>query len=375
MALPSQAVARPNTANVGAVIPFSRASRWHVEQGSGVAGVVVATASPAPIVLTVPSYGYLAGIILSVVAAGGGGTAAVYHEDAPWSMISRITLSDVGGAPILSLTGYEAYLAAKFGWYRLFPFDMSTDPSIYTAVATSGLFAFHLPIWLIFGRDMLGCLPNQDASASYRITIQLASSLTAAGGPYTTQATTAITVSVNVHGVYRSQPPAGDQFGNRNQTAPQALGTVQFWSAQTFPSLTGAQTIQLTRVGNLIRNHILIFRDTSDGLRATAETSDLPTSIEYDWDSGVRFMSTLDVQRLREYMAFGVIQPSGVVTYSNVSDPDFIRGAEYGDEWMPTSGSSKLTLRFTPAGTCNLTVLTNDIVPVSQAVYSVQPGN
>lgn len=377
MPLAPQQASRPasaNTQNVGMVVPFARASRWHIEQGDSRAGLVI-SGTPAPVVLTIPSYGYLAGVFLTVAATGGVGIAATYYEDAPWSAIQQIQLSDVNGVPIVQLDGYSAFLAAKFGGYKLFGPDPAAYLGGYQPGTADGNFRFTLPIWLSFGRDGLGCLPNMDASASYRLTVQLATAAAGATGPLYTAANPGLpTVALTVHGIYRSQPPAADSFGNRNATVPPAIGTVGYWSRQTWAGLTGAQTIQLSRVGNLIRNQFLIFRDTADGTRATAETSDLPPSIEYDWDSGVRYVSTLDIQRLREFMARGTIHPAGVVFYGNTDDPDGIAGAEYGDSWMPTSGASKLTLRFTPAASCGLTVITNDVVPSSQQVYSAANG-
>jgi hypothetical protein len=52
------------------------------------------------------------------------------------------------------------------------------------------------------------------------------------------------------------------------------------------------------------------------------------------------------------------------------TDPDTLAVRELGDEWMATVGATKLTLRFTPGGSCALTVLTNDIVATSEEVYA-----
>jgi hypothetical protein len=217
-----------------------------------------------------------------------------------------------------------------------------------------------------------------DASAKYRVQITLASGVASAAGPlYTTQPTTTPTLNIQLEAQMRAQPPATDMFGNVNSTVPPAVGTVQYWSVQNFPSLSGASTPQFSRVGNLIRNHILVFRDTANGTRATAESTDMPPTIRFLWDAASRFMANLATLRLWARLAYSPVAnydpPNGVVIFPNTMDPDWLILSEYGDNWMATVGATRLQLEFTPAGTVNLAVLTNDIVPASSAVYSA-PG-
>lgn len=354
-----------------AVVPFARASKWHIEQGDSKTAIAINVASPGVFNFPVPSYGFLSALFLTVTAAGGTGTAAIAYEDAPWSIIQNLVLTDVNGVPIWQVSGYHAYLASKFGGYRLFGPDGSSMTSVYQGVQTNGNFKFMLPIYLEFGNDGLGCLPNMDASARYNLQVTLASGNASASGPvYTTAPTGYPTLSMQLEGLFRSQPPAIDMYGQHNSITPPSVGTVQYWTAQTFSALSGAQTLQLTRVGNLIRNHILVFRDNSNGTRATAESADLPVTVEFDWDSGVRYVDNLSTQRLVSYLSHGIDVPNGVLVYENTLDPDKLSFSEFGDEWMATVGATKLTLRFTPTAAVGLTVLTNDLVPASSQVYS-----
>lgn len=379
--MPMPASPAPSDAPVGqqkkgsesniAVVPFARSSKWHIEQGDSRSGIVINAAAPGTFNFPIPSYGFLSAVLLTVVASGGTGTAAVAYEDAPWSVIQSLTLTDVNGVPIYQLSGYHAYLASKFGGYRLFGLDNTSLASVYQGVQTNGNFRFTLPLYLEFGNDGLGCLPNMDASARYNLQIVLASGVAAATGPlYTTAPTGYPTLSLQVEGLYRSQPPAIDMFGNHNSITPPAVGTVQYWTAQTFSALTGAQTLQLTRVGNLIRHHILVFRDSANGTRATAESTDMPGTIEMDWDSGVRYIENVSTQRLLTFLSGGYDGPNGTLLFQNTLDPDKLSVSEYGDEWLATVGATKLTLRFTPAASVGLTVLTNDVVPASAQIYS-----
>lgn len=191
--MPTMIAPTPSDAPVGqqkkgaadqvASIPFARSSKWHVEQGNVVSGIVINTATPGTFNFALPSYGYLSAVVISVLATGGTGTAAAYYEDAPWSLIQSLLLTDVNGVPIYGpLSGYSSFLASKYGGYRLFGPDGSTttfgnvtagtgagatalgnNPVNFTG--TSGNFGFVLPLYLEFGRDGLGELCAEDKAA------------------------------------------------------------------------------------------------------------------------------------------------------------------------------------------------------------------
>jgi hypothetical protein len=379
-------------ANV-AVIPFARASKWHIEQSN----VQTVTGSGSSQVFNFPvaSYGYLSAVLVTVVSSGGNLTAATGFEDAPWSVLQNVLLQDVNGVPIWQLSGYHSYLAAKYGGYRLFPPDgiaagtaggnlNENNSFAFTNVVTSGAagvagqFKFILPIFLEFGLDGLGCLPNMDASARYNLQLTVAgyTSVNATTGPlYTaiTGTTPPTTLTITIEILARSQPPAQDMFGNMNSVSPPAVGTVQYWTTQTASGMAnGANTIQLTRVGNLIRHHILVFRNTN-GTRTTAESGgDVPSLFEFDWDVGQRYVAnTATLRYIMAYAVFGFDVPNGVLALPDTTDPDKIAISEYGDEWLGTVGATKFTLRFTTTtGSGSLTILTNDIVPASGQVYA-----
>lgn len=383
-------------------VPFARASKWHIEQSNTTTITVTATSAPQVLNFPLASYGYLSAVLITVQAGAAWASGAVAFEDAPWSLFSQVLLQDVNGVPILQLSGFNAMLQAKYGGYRLWPADSvikgaASDGNAnlgllagggppasvatgvgglyYQPMTGTGAYKFVLPIWLEFGMDGLGCLPNMDASARYNLQLTVAAApvvASATAGPVYSAGVTAGTQTINitVEILARSQPPAQDMFGNVNSVSPPAVGTVQYWTAQTAASLSGAQTIQLTRVGNLIRTHIFVFRDSA-GTRATAESTDMPSLFEFDWDVGQRFVALLSTLRyVFGFAVFGQDMPNGVVLLPNTTDPDKIVISEYGDEWMGTVGATKLTLRYTPtAGTHSLTILTNDIVPASGSVY------
>ncbi|HET7640576.1 MAG TPA: hypothetical protein VFK47_17835, partial [Ktedonobacteraceae bacterium] len=240
---------------------------------------------------------------------------------------------------------------------------------------------FILPIYLEFGKDGLGALPNMDASARYNLQITVAggSNTAQATGPYMASGTppgTLPTMTITVEGLFRSKPPATDMFNNQNSVAPPAVGTTQYWTKQTVSSLiNGNNTIQLSRVGNIIRNHLLVFRNSTSSAnpRGTAETNDLPSLFEFDWDSGQRYVSNVGLLRyINGYGVYGMDVPAGVIALPDTLDPNHLALTENGADWLPTVGATKFTLRFSPGASVsggNLTVLTNDIVPASGVLY------
>jgi hypothetical protein len=376
-------------------IIFARASKWHSEVSNT---VTVGTLTNASQILNLPiaSYGYLSAVIISVSATGGSTSGAVFFEDGPWSVLQQVQLSDVNGVPIFQMSGFHAFLAAKYGGYRLFPADGVVNP--YSAAANRTQFAssifscpapgvsnqtsnffFILPIFLEFGQDGLGCLPNMDASARYNLQLTIApgASVNSTTGPlYTTGPSTFPSVAITVEVLCRSQPPAQDMFGNINSVAPPSVGTVQYWTTQTASGLAlGQNTIQFTRVGNLIRNQILVWRN-SNGTRTSAESTgpgaaDVPQLFELDWDAGQRYVNNVTTLRwFNGYGVYGIDTYPGVLQMPNTLDPEKLAGSEYGDEWLGTVGATKLTARFTNAvGGGSLSILTNDIVPASAQVY------
>jgi hypothetical protein len=376
-------------------INFARASKWHTEISNTIT-VGTLTTSSQILNLPIASYGYLSGLLVSVSATGGSGAGAVFFEDGPWSVIQQVQLSDVNGVPIFQMSGFHAMLAAKYGGYRLFPMDGVLNPysaaasrtqfgsSVFSCAAPgvanqSSNFFFILPIWLEFGVDGLGCLPNMDASARYNLQLTIApgASVNGTTGPlYTTAPGVFPSVAITVEVVCRSQPPAQDMFGNVNSVAPPSVGTVQYWTTQTASGLAlGQNTIQLTRVGNLIRNQIFVWRN-SNGTRTTAEStgpgaSDVPAIFEYDWDSGQRYVMNLTSLRyMNGYAVYGMDTYPGVLQLPNTLDPDKIAVSEFGDEWLGSVGATKFTIRYTTVtGGGSLSILTNDIVPASAQVY------
>lgn len=348
------------------IVPFARAAKKHIELGS-----TFTTASPwgGQIPIDVPSYGFMSGVCITISATGGSGTATVAaKEDAPWSVLKNVLVADTNGAPIFNLDGYSAYLAMIYGAIFLFKVDGSTYA--FSAVATganaSGNFKIKLYIWQEFSRDGLGCMANADASAKYKVTL----SLGAPSDVYSTAPTNPPTLNTSLELLARSKPPQTDAFGKQQQVLPPSPGTIQYWTAQTFTVNAGSNTHQFSRVGNLIRNHILVWRATSDGTRATGETNVVPTSLEFQWDAGDILNTNVDTLRANAYAVTGFTNPNGVLPFLYTADTDSYAGAEFGDDYIQTVATTKLQLKYTAANAGTLTVITNDVVPGDGNIFA-----
>lgn len=369
---PNGPTPNPSQSAAPVLVPFIRASVDHVEQGAtqNVAGA--SWAAGLNQVFNVPSYGFLAEEWLTMTGSGGSGTATVAAQpDAPWSLFGLVLMKDANGTPIIQLDGYAAYLARLLGGYKPFRPDQSTFgfSAIVTGANASGNFKFKLELENLFGPEGWGCLPNMDGSAIYTVNLTY-------NGPssfYSTAPTNLPSIAGLIEGVFRSRPGSTNSYGQPVAIDPPAKGTVAYWTSQTFSVVNGQNTLQLNRVGNTIRNHILVFRDAG-GSRANADSTGVtPTSFQFKKDAGILLQMNTDSQRQRNYEAYGFDVPAGVIALPYTLDPDGIAGHEFGDSYLPTATSTNLQLIFnsSAAGTCQ--VITNDVV-ISGSLYPAAAG-
>lgn len=361
-------------------VPFIRASAEHRESaGVDVSRLLVTSGSQDLGVFDVPAYGYVRSIFLVVTATGGAGTPT-FNADYPFSVLQNIALTEPNGAVIAQFnSGYDLYLANKWGGYRS---PHGADPKLspsYVSGATVGDFTFALRIPIEINlRDALGALPNQNAAATFKLRLGLASGAVNAGLWGATAPTTQPSVRVQAYLEAWDQPET-NQAGQTNQVTPPAMNTTQFWSAQTFNVGSGQQTIRLTRVGNYIRNLIFINRGNADSLRATGDTNwPDPVTLYFDTRPQDAISKTMWKHTMYERSGFGARAQGGALTAALAADAaggldagvyvyDFTHefdgalGRENRDLWQPTLGSTRLELQGSFAAASTLTVLTNDV--------------
>jgi len=349
--------------------PFTRAATEHIEPFDDRSQIIQAAASTAFGPIDIPAFGYLRHILLLVqtsVAGVGGGNTVAANEDAPWKALRDITVTDVNGVPIIGpVTGYELYLIDKWGGYN-FDTDPANGPA-YSAVAVgagaTGNLAFMLRIPVeIAERDGLGALPNMNSSSTYKLWYTVAPGSEIYSTP---PATTYPTLRVRAFLEAWAQPPQADLRGMPNMTTPPAMGTSQFWSKTVVNVSAGDQRIRLTRVGNLIRNLLFVFRNATPARNST----NFPDPIRLEWDGKILFnMSSLVWQnKMRENT--GLAPDTGLFAMMMTTDMDYKIGNEMRDQYIATTQATRLELvgSFGVAGT--LTVLTNDVAPAGD-VYT-----
>lgn len=357
-----------------AVVPFIRASAEHVEP-SGIDVTRTMTANGQNLgVFDVPAYGYVRSLYILVEATGSddastGGSDAALAEDGPFNVLQDVALTEPNGAVIAQFnSGYEVYLANKWGGYR-----KNSDPKLapnYTANSGDDgdfSFGFRIPIELS-GRDGLGSLPNQNAAATFKLRLNMAGSGTVySSAPGDTLPDVRVRVFLEAW-----DQPESSMAGAANQTTPPAMNTTQFWSSQVYNVSSGEQTIRLTRVGNYIRNLVFILRDD--------ESTPVRSGGETEWPDPVRlYLDTRPVLSLAdsywdhvmyERSGFGDVSlakddagglDSGVRVLDMTHEFDGTLGYENRDLWLPTIGSTRLEVQGNFGGSGTLTVLTNDV--------------
>lgn len=368
---------RNSQPNVVPVVPFIRASAEHREPcGIDVSRQLVTSGAQDLGVFDIPAYGYVRNIVLVVTGTGGTGSPT-FAEDAPFSAIQNIALTEPNGAVIAQFnSGYDLFLANKWGGYaNVVGADPRMAPSTSTDATGNFSFVLRIPVELS-QRDGLGALPNQNAAATFKLRISLASGA-ASGALYGTAPTAQPTVRVVAYLEAWDQPEVS-AAGMTNQVTPPAMNTTQFWSTQIFNVGAGMQTVRLTRVGNYIRTLIFQLRRAAS-TRANGQ-ADFPDPVTLYLDA--RPLDTVSKTLWQEQMyrrsGYGGRAQGGALTAALAADLagsqdngvfvyDFTHefngtiGQENRDLWLPTLGSTRLELQGSFAQAGVLTVLTNDV--------------
>ena len=315
--------------------------------------------------VAVPARGYLRSLFILVESSAGGGAAAVAKEDAPFSVIDQISLTDTNGANVIvPIKGFDLAMINKFGGYEFMSDPRALPP--FSAVAATGAFAFGLRVPVeVNRRHALAALANQNGQQQFQLNLTLA----AKGDVYSTDPTTIPTVRVRIWMEAWTQPPAHDAAGRPTATRPEHDGTYQFWKKAIVNVVAGEQTVKLPHVGNLIRNLILIYRTTTPA----RSTTNFPSRSTLEYDTHV--LHNRDRLYWQQIMAerYGLATASletGVFVYDYTHDFDGHPGGEMGDQYLPTTEASRVEFKGTFGADGTLTILTNEIAPAVPGVPS-----
>lgn len=350
------------------LVPFVRASDENLQPANLDRTSAVLSANTQDFGITdIPAYGFARWLYVYVEATGGaaGLNNAVAKEDGPFSILRNIALMEPNGAPIVQFnSGYELYLANKYGGYVN---PIAADPKknpLYSAIATTGNFTFMLRIPIeVSARDGIGALANQDSAGQFKLRL----SVGATTDIYSTAPDTKPTVRVRAWLSSWDQPEM-QSAGLTNQMEPPAHGSTSFWTVQSGITVNaGENTIELKRKGNYLRQIIFVLRRAGTS-RANGQS---------DWPSETRFVRDAFPARYYADPVWKTIMyertgysatietagglDNGVRFHDYMHEFDGGLGRENRDLWQPTLGSSRIEIvgNFANAGT--LDVIYNDV--------------
>lgn len=339
---------------------FVNASAEHIEpfydSGQQSAGTELSN-------IEVPANGYLSGILVRVDVTSSGNSATVaLDENAPFNILSSARLADVNGANLFGpVDGWDWAQIVKYGGYA-YESDPTAGPNYAQSAtgtgATAGTcsFMYRLPVQ-INPRDAYGSLPNMNAASTFKMFL----SIGALANVFSTAPNGTVTVRVRASLETWLVPQAVDPSGIPNMTSPPGLGSYQRWVKNTFPIVSGANTLRLPNVSNLIRNLIFVLKDGS----GDRNDANFPDTLELRIDGYARDQIRKDEITQRMWERYGYTsRDTGVYVYDFTHELDGKPGFETRELWLPTNSATRLELVGTFGAAGSLDVLTNDVIPV-----------
>lgn len=347
-------------------------------------------------VLNLPPAGFLQDIyvLIDYTVSANAIATVVVKEDYPWNIIDTITFEDVNNAPIVGpFTGWDLMIANKYGGYT-FSDDPRQSP-VYradtltgtNATASSASFVVRIPIELV-KRDALGALPNKSGTAMFKVRVRIAAS----GTIYTTAPTTLGTIRTRIQQSDWWEPDATDLKGRPLSQNPPAVQTTQYWSKVDYTINSGSVRQKLDRVGYLVRNHVVVVRD-STGSRSQGEADFFdPFILRVEGNTLITRLKALWRHRMADNGYMGAT-PSGSVSATPVSVGDNYTGANIGVAskdngvyvepycadfahkpgwetrrgYLELSSAARVEIQGTlgGSGVHTVTVITNDVAPAN----------
>lgn len=367
------ATAQAPTQQAAAALPFAIASRKMSRFSFTVGTVTAQAAAPTPISpVLIPAVGYLSHLNLEVTVTGTGGTTPAFTADAPFNILQAIEFKTAAGNDIIApLTGYQLYLANKYGCqFAEAPFSDARVGRQYSATAPSAHFFLQVPLELD-NRNGLGAVPALASNRSYQLALTLAAiSTVLSGAP-------GVTVTITGTAYYWSEPPAQTQSGVTQQTSPDGVGTLSQWQIE-MPAVTpGDKYIKSNNVGNVLRTLIFTLRNSSG---ARIDTNGWPGVSEIYLDNEPMFYLTQNEWEdlMCKWFALDAASKDvakGLDTGVYVIPFHVLAGSRAGDsnnrrtQLLPTLDASQLQIRGTSFGSAvsTLEIITQSVIPTSSA--------
>lgn len=347
-------------AGVMAMLPFTSSAHEHTEPAFTVTatpGVTEQQLNP----LNVPANGWLRNVMLQIDASGGTIGTGVANADYPFSLFSNVLLQEVNGGNIVGpgINGYDAFLINLLGGYafRSDPRDMPA----FVGTAPNPVLTLRVPAE-VSQHDGLAALSNQNASALFQLLLSVA----ALAQQYTTVGTVAPGPHV-IKGWLEAWtlPTATDRQGRPQMQGPPLVGTGQYWSKRSKAVLVGANTVEFTRLGNLVRLWALIARDATNVRVDTV----FPDPMFFNWD-GFALQSQVSQRYMKQYLFEKVLTAGAAIAgvfalpFNHGGSGEGRMGNEDPNLWLGTTQASRLEISGNSAVAGQIQVLTNEVAPI-----------
>jgi hypothetical protein len=300
---------------------------------------------------------------------------AIVGGDAPWDLITFVTLTDATGQPVFqTLTGYQWYLINKYlpsgtvktntprAWSNP---HMGPEYAYGVAGGTDGTAIFRLD--LDFEQDVntgYGCVPNLDSNASLQLRIGIAASAVAFAGGVPTAANMSVVVDQ-----YYWAPVAGMLGGQPVNTQPVGFGDFVETRAETGIATAAAiNLLTVTNRGGLIRGMVMVSR--AAGARvAFGAASNVDLIVDnIPQDEGITLEAHQDMVR-RAYGYVGGDIGAGAAAYAPIPiTSGLVTGLDDGvmvwpffalaggrETWLNTRVGSQVQVRVTPGAAATQT--------------------
>lgn len=332
----------------------------------------VTSGSFAPIQL--PASGHVRKIRLDFTLTGTFASAgAAVAGDAPFNLISGITLTDATGQPVQQpISGYEQYLVNKYfpsggiAQNTASPFRNPHLSSDYRYSVTATAIDVHFVLWIDVEQDWntgYGCIPNLDSNASLQLKVDYQPYTVVANG--TTPSNVNLTMRVSQ---YYWAPVGKEVNGQALNDTPVGFGDYLEIRRETQTvSAVAENLVTLTNRGGLIKGVILVSRNA--GARTAWTTnSNVGTLLDNNpIDEGITYPEFQDGVR-HEYGFFGTDLTTNYAPVAAGTLPGLDQGvlvnnfaAKSGgrDSWLSTRTGSLLQMKVTPGvGATTLEIIT-----------------
>lgn len=324
------------------------------------------TTNPIPYSVAIPAYGFLRGLWLKVVVTGGvgSGTAAVYKQDAPFTWIQSISVTDTNSQAIISQhTGHDLYVIHKYGGYR-YSGDVKRNTRFYTQGGIGGNSAFFMRLpFELRSRDGAGALPNQNDNTAYK----LQGSVGPLSDVFSTNPAPTLPTNITVTAYLDAwwDPQDTDLMGRQQAQEPPG-NAVQNWNKQVYSQgASGAMTAPHTRKGMPIRKVVYIWRDNT-GARADSSFPATSTIVFEGWQWKILDRDLWIEQMAEDTGYVGTAETAGgpdtgVFVLDCTNDFGLQPGADMGTGYLPTTSGSRFEFQGSTGTSGALTILTNDI--------------